>query len=35
MAIQLLTTITPDKIIYHGDFIITLHGDGTFSVKTK
>jgi hypothetical protein len=24
-----------DKIIYHGDFIITLHGDGTFTVKTK
>ena len=24
-----------DRIIYHGNFIITLHPDGTFSVKTK
>jgi len=24
-----------DKIIYHGNFIIILHSDGTFTVKTK
>lgn len=24
-----------EKIIYHGNFIIILHNDGTFTVKNK